>query len=70
MTSNQLKFYVTTFCNFPHVLKTGRPIGHECYILNPKVLQVEARDGAEAALALGLPLLHRNQIVNGRKFRS
>ena len=37
-------FYVTTFCNFAHSTKTGRPIGHECYILDPKKLQLE-REG-------------------------
>ena len=36
--------FVTSFCNFPHSLKTGRPIGHECYILPVKGLWAE-RDG-------------------------
>lgn len=36
------EFYVTTFCNFAHATATGRPIGHECYILDPKKLQLEA----------------------------
>jgi hypothetical protein len=41
------KFYVTTFCNFAHWLKTGRPIGHECYILPPKDLkrEMDSKDG-------------------------
>jgi hypothetical protein len=34
-------FYVTTFCNFAHDLKTGRPISHECYIIPPKLLKLE-----------------------------
>ena len=38
-----MKSYVTTFCNFPHRLKDGKPIEHNCYILDPKALQAEAR---------------------------
>jgi hypothetical protein len=34
-------FYVTTFCNFAHYLDTGRPIGHECYIIPPRLLEME-----------------------------
>lgn len=37
-------FYVTTFCNFAHRLKDGKPIEHECYVLRPKSLQLE-REG-------------------------
>ena len=62
------KFYVTTFCNFAHRLKDGRPIGHECYVLNPKVLRREAEAGAEAALEMvraGEPL-RTDVIVKGR----
>lgn len=38
------KFYVTTFCNFAHRLKDGKPIGHECYVLPTEALCAE-RDG-------------------------
>lgn len=38
------EIYCTTFCNFGHDIHSGRPIGHECYILDPKKLQRE-RDG-------------------------
>jgi hypothetical protein len=65
---NDRKFYVTTFCNFAHDVETGRPIGHECYILNTRVLREEADHGAEAALALlalGLPI-HNGRMVRGR----
>jgi len=34
-------FYVTSFCNFPHRLKDGKPIKHECYILRPESLKLE-----------------------------
>jgi hypothetical protein len=36
--------YCTSFCNHGHDLETGRPVGHECYILNPRALKAE-RDG-------------------------
>lgn len=37
-------FYVTTYCNRAHSLKTGRPIGHECYTLPVAALRAE-REG-------------------------
>ena len=33
--------YVTTYCNKPHRLKDGKPVGHECYVLPPKALAAE-----------------------------
>jgi hypothetical protein len=33
--------YTTSFCNFAHDLRTGRPVGHECYILPPAALAAE-----------------------------
>lgn len=37
-------FYVSTYCNKAHNLKTGRPIEHECYVIPPAALQAE-REG-------------------------
>ena len=34
--------YVTTFCNWPHRLSDGKPIGHNCYVLDPVKLRLEA----------------------------
>lgn len=42
--SGPSKFYVTTFCNFAHRIKDGKPIGHECYVLPTEALVAE-RDG-------------------------
>lgn len=36
--------FCTTFCNQAHRLSDGRPVGHECYILNPESLAAE-REG-------------------------
>lgn len=33
--------YVTTYCNFPHRLRDGKPIKHECGILPPAALRAE-----------------------------
>jgi hypothetical protein len=41
--------YATTYCNRPHDVTTGRPIGHECYILSPKGLQAERRGDHDTA---------------------
>lgn len=57
--------YCTSFCNFGHSLKTGRPIGHECYILDPKALQAE-RDGTYVPNIIREP----RQLVIGRKARA
>lgn len=38
----QLDWYVSTFCNFAHRLSDGKPIGHECYVLDPHKLKLEA----------------------------
>ena len=61
--------YVTTFCNFAHDTKTGRPIAHECYILPPKALAAE-RSG-DTPLACNLLAKARAggklRIVRGRK---
>jgi hypothetical protein len=57
--------YVTTFCNFAHNLKTGRPIGHECYILPPKALAQE-RSGHIAAAICTINKLGKGPIVTGR----
>jgi hypothetical protein len=51
--------FVTSFCNFPHSLKTGRPIGHECYVLPPRALAAEQRGDFELA----------NQILASSSFR-
>lgn len=37
--------YVTTYCNFAHCCRTGKPVRHGCYILPPIALKLE-RDGA------------------------
>jgi hypothetical protein len=33
--------YTTTFCNADHRLEDGRPIGHGCYVIPPKLLKLE-----------------------------
>lgn len=42
-------FYVTSFCNFAHDTKTGRPIGHECYIIPPSALKLEMAGDTDGA---------------------
>jgi hypothetical protein len=34
-------YYTTSFCNKAHRLADGKPIRHECYVLNPKALALE-----------------------------
>lgn len=38
------EFYVSTYCNFAHNMRTGRPIGHECRHIPLAALRLE-REG-------------------------
>ena len=44
MKSKPDAIYCTSYCNFGHRVRTGRPVGHECYVLPPAMLRAE-RDG-------------------------
>jgi hypothetical protein len=57
-----VKVYCTSFCNKGHNLKTGRPVAHECYILDPKKLRAEANGEQVEGSMIKLP----RQIVKGR----
>jgi hypothetical protein len=35
------KIFCTSFCNMGHDIQTGKPIGHECYIIPPRLLRLE-----------------------------
>lgn len=45
-------FYVSTYCNKAHALKTGRPIKHECRIIPPAALQAERDGDFDRAIAI------------------
>jgi hypothetical protein len=40
--------YVSSFCNFAHRLKDGKPIEHECYVIPPRLLELERSDHPDA----------------------
>jgi hypothetical protein len=40
--------YTTAFCNRAHRLRDGKPVGHECYVLDPAKLRLESEHGAGA----------------------
>ena len=56
-------FYVTSFCNFAHRLKDGKPLNHECYVIPPLLLRLEMADHE-----LQRDEWHRWSRVNGRRF--
>ena len=62
-------FYVSTFCNFAHNKKTGRPIGHECVIIPPAALKAEmAGDYDKANAIMQRKRAHGAlRVVRGRK---
>src|SRR5512147_186638 len=33
--------WCSTYCNRGHKMATGRPVGHECYIIPPRLLRLE-----------------------------
>jgi hypothetical protein len=35
------RFYVSTYCNFAHRVRDGKPINHECIIIPPAALRAE-----------------------------
>ena len=63
-----MKIYCTSFCNFGHNIKTGRPIGHECYIILPGLLkaEIENEDGMWP-VELRDKWAKTRQMVKGRK---
>ena len=49
-TRRRTQHYLTSFCNFCHDLKDGKPIAHECYVLNVKLLKLESEGIIDHAL--------------------
>ena len=37
------RFYVTTFCNKPHCVNTGKPVNHECHVLPIAMMRAEVQ---------------------------
>jgi hypothetical protein len=52
--------YVTTYCNFPHRIRDGKPIKHACYVIPPKALAAEIAGNYSLACDL---------ITKGKTFR-
>lgn len=44
--------YLTSFCNKSHNLLTGRPLGHECYVLPPAAIQAEFEGNVDEAVEI------------------
>lgn len=44
--------YCTSFCNHGHNMVTGKPVGHECYVLSPSALRVERLGNVKRATEL------------------
>lgn len=41
--------FLTSFCNYPHRMRDGKPIGHECYVLPTEALKLEREGNIEKA---------------------
>jgi hypothetical protein len=48
------RIYCPSFCNKGHLLETGEPVNHECYVLNPEALKAEREDDIEKAIDIGM----------------
>lgn len=46
------KHYVSTYCNFPHSMKDGKPIRHGCRVLPPAALRLERNGLVPEAIQL------------------
>ena len=44
--------YCTTYCNQGHVVRTGRPVGHECRVIPPKALRAEIDGDFKTAIEI------------------
>lgn len=44
--------YLTTYCNKGHVVRTGRPVGHECRVIPPKALRAEIDGDFKTAIEI------------------
>jgi hypothetical protein len=55
-------FYVTTFCQQPHRLRDGRPMGHSCYVLDHDKLRTES----EGRRVEGSMIRQPERVVKGR----
>jgi hypothetical protein len=44
--------YRTSFCNKGHLIKNGRPVDHQCYILPPEAIAAERNDDFEKAVQI------------------
>lgn len=56
--------YATSFCNFGHDLRTGRPVGHECEILPPAALRAER----EGDVPRSIEILEQHRRRYGRRY--
>lgn len=46
--------YCTSFCNKGHRVRDGKPVGHECYVLNPEALAAEMDGDYEKCREIGM----------------
>ena len=44
--------YCTSYCNHGHRLSDGWPVGHGCYVIPPKALELERAGDTDGALAV------------------
>jgi hypothetical protein len=55
MSDKNSGVFCTSFCNHPHRLNDGKPIGHECFVLPTAMLHYErVGDSAKAREAQAL----------------
>lgn len=66
-----MNIYHTSYCNHGHVLETGKPVEHECYVLPPEALLAEQQqdfERSEMLISAAKPLqIHRG--LRGRALR-
>lgn len=44
------EIYCPSYCNRGHEVETGKPVGHECYVLPPRALKLESAGKVKKAI--------------------
>jgi len=47
-----IKIYCSTYCNFGHIVSTGKPVAHECRIIPPTALKAEMAGDFKTAIKI------------------
>lgn len=59
--------FCTSYCNRAHDLNDGKPIDHNCFILNKKALRMEFLGNVPGAIEIGIVKEPRVEMKRGKR---